>query len=127
MSMYLVDFCFGNFVSCIWMIFGGEGYACIISISPGRLELMCPAFHVIMVREVGVRFVGICVCCGVGGVMWLWQCPCMGFVVFISSLMRFDGMNGSSCMSSAWVMGSFLAILSLMRLYAIWMGGSCEW
>lgn len=56
----------------IFLFFEGEGYACIISISHGKLKMMCHAFHMIIVREVGVRFGGFCVCCGVGGVMCLW-------------------------------------------------------
>ena len=52
----------------------------------------------------------------------------MGFVLFISPLVRLAGMNGSSCTCEHCMGdGFFWVILSLMRLYAIWVGGSCEW
>lgn len=38
------------------MIFGGDVHFCIISMIPCRPVLMCPMFHVIMVREVIVGF-----------------------------------------------------------------------
>jgi hypothetical protein len=50
--MYLVDLFFWSFVSWMCMIFGGDVHFCIISMIPCRPVLMCPMFHVIMVREV---------------------------------------------------------------------------
>ena len=48
LSIYAVDLCLGILVSCSSMMVGLFWSELIIPIMPGRLELMCPVFRVMM-------------------------------------------------------------------------------
>lgn len=116
--MYVVDLCLGILVSCMSIIVGLSFNDVIRSMRPGRLELICPVFHVIMCVFVMVVCGGCCCWeCGICGVcvgLLLGVNPMMGRVHLAISCKSCLGMKGRFCSNWVWEILSTYVIFWLM-------------